>query len=259
MSVWNWVWIGLGVWVSILGIGLVIRLFIYKESVALVKTEKEEEVLPIIETNKTAGGAIRHDITGEDSVADSLRYVDEDTGDDAFAGVMDEISRRTTSPQRISKIKTKKVPATEAVSQEPPKTSSPPAKPAYRPAKETVVTDKTRGEIDNMITGIKSLSKEIEPAHLGEIDLNDPELEHLRESQIVRQLAATLVSEVKSEEASEGKYSKMNLDASLFFDEEDAAFFEKEFEWNPEDEDSITDKELKKGLSTSSESEKNET
>lgn len=234
MDLWSWIWIGLGFWAALIGLGLVIRLFVYKEAVPVVESKKAPEKLPKIETNKRSGGAVRHAVDGSE-VDDELENIALDSGDDAYAAVMDELSRQT-GPQRISKIKIKKVPAAEVQKEKKPSPTPPPSS----SSRQSVVTEKTRESIQNLITGVKSISRE-EAEQLSE-DLSEQDLEQLRESQIIHKLASTLVSEVKVEEAKEGKYSKVSLDASLFFDEEDVNFFEKEFEWDPEDEDSITDK-----------------
>ncbi len=103
---------------------------------------------------------------------------------------------------------------------------------------ETVVTEKTREEMFEMISAVKSLTKEMPRPNLDEVDMSDEEIKRLNESGVVEGLADTLMSKVQTDEIEGKRFSKMTLDASLFFDESDVDFFEKEF--------GATSEELKK-------------
>lgn len=94
---------------------------------------------------------------------------------------------------------------------------------------ETNVTDKTRDEMFEMISQVKSLTQELARPDFSQLDPNDEELKKLQESELVKNLADTMISEVHTEGPDNKKFSKMMIDASLFFDESDQAFFEKEF------------------------------
>jgi len=94
---------------------------------------------------------------------------------------------------------------------------------------EAKVTEKTREEMFEMISQVKSLTQEISRPDFSQLDPNDEELKKLQESELVKNLADTMISEVHTEGPDNKKFSKMMLDASLFFDESDQAFFEKEF------------------------------
>lgn len=94
---------------------------------------------------------------------------------------------------------------------------------------DAVLTEKTREEMFEMISQVKSLTQEIQRPRLEEIDLSDEEVKKLNDSGVVRGLIETLMTEVQVEESNGEKFSKMTLDASLFFDESDVDFFEKEF------------------------------
>lgn len=238
MEVMTWVWIGLGVWAVIFVIAFLVHVFVLKDRVTI--SDKKEEYLHKIETNKRAGGAL-HTLSGDvaEEAQDIALY--EDEGDEKFHRMMKALDKKTV----VADMSHLEPPSPS--SPKPSSPASPPAKtlkPTYQPPKQAVVTEKTRSDIDQMITGIRSLAQEMDVNHLKDLDDDDPEIQKLRESDIVVKLAETLVSDVKTEVDEVGKYSKMSLDASLFFDEEDVDFFEKEFEWDPEDEESITDKQL---------------
>lgn len=95
--------------------------------------------------------------------------------------------------------------------------------------KEVVVTERTREEMFEMLSGVKSLTQEMSRPNFDDIDLTDSEIAQLKDNEIVKSLAETLLSDVQTEEVKGQKFSKMSLDASLFFDETDVGFFEKEF------------------------------
>ncbi len=94
---------------------------------------------------------------------------------------------------------------------------------------DAVLTEKTRDEMFEMISQVRSLTQEIQRPKPEELDLSDDEIKKLNESGVVRGLIETLMTEVQIEESNGHKFSKMTLDASLFFDESDVDFFEKEF------------------------------
>jgi hypothetical protein len=94
---------------------------------------------------------------------------------------------------------------------------------------EAVVTEKTREEMFEMISQVKSLTQEISRPKLEDVDMSDEEIRKLNESGVVKGLIETLMSDVQTDEVQGQKFSKMTLDASLFFDESDVDFFEKEF------------------------------
>jgi len=91
------------------------------------------------------------------------------------------------------------------------------------------LTDKTRDEMFEMISQVKSLTQELARPDFSKLDPDDEELKKLQESELVKGLADTIISEVQTEGPDNHKFSKMMLDASLFFDESDQDFFEKEF------------------------------
>lgn len=98
----------------------------------------------------------------------------------------------------------------------------------HRPQKAIVITEKTRERMQSMMSSVQSLTGEMKrPDDFQELE--DEEFEKLKDSGVVRALAETLLSEVSIEQSPSGKYSKMTLDASLFFDESDVDFFEEEF------------------------------
>jgi|GEM_PF-3602333 len=103
------------------------------------------------------------------------------------------------------------------------------AKPLFplQPKKESVITEKTREEIDQMISTVTSVTSEMKrPDYQA---MNEEEMEALKDTDLIRSLAQTLVSDVVSEDDPAGKYSKMTVDGSLIFDEEDVNFFERVF------------------------------
>ncbi len=91
--------------------------------------------------------------------------------------------------------------------------------------KETKITEKTREEISGIFSSVKSLTGTQESPPAEEIDL-----EGLRQSGIVQALAQNLVTEVSVEEAQDGKFSKMTVEASLLFDDEKAEEVESKSE-----------------------------
>lgn len=99
--------------------------------------------------------------------------------------------------------------------------------------KKSVVTEKTREEMDTMISSVSSLTQEMQRPDFAA--MSQEEEEELKESDIVKALASTLISEVSIKEKEGHKLSKLSLDASLVFDEHDVDFFEKEFSATSED------------------------
>lgn len=87
--------------------------------------------------------------------------------------------------------------------------------------RETKITEKTRQEMTNVITGVKSITS-AQPRP----DLTPPEelqkaAEALQSSEVVSALAGTLVSEVATDQTETGKFSKLSLDGTMLFDESD--------------------------------------
>lgn len=85
-------------------------------------------------------------------------------------------------------------------------------------SQETQVTERTREQIQNVVSNVKSISleerKTLEPSK------ESIEAE-LKDSQIIQSLADTLVSQPHTDETEAGRFSKMMVDASLIFDPED--------------------------------------
>lgn len=100
--------------------------------------------------------------------------------------------------------------------------------------KDAVVTEKTRDEIEGLFDNVSSLTQEMKRPDFAE-EVSEEKMEELQESEVVKALAQTLLSDVKVEEKEGHKYSKLSMDASLLFDESDVSFFEKEFEATPEE------------------------
>jgi len=84
--------------------------------------------------------------------------------------------------------------------------------------RESVITDKTRQEITSVISGVKSITG-VQPRPPDFQSL--AEAEDFENSGVVTALAETMISNVSSEQTDQGKFSKMSLDASLVFDEND--------------------------------------
>lgn len=98
----------------------------------------------------------------------------------------------------------------------------------HRVAKPAMLTDAKREELHGMLDSVQSLTGELKrPENIDE--LTDDERQQLEDSGVVKALVETLLSEVQIETTEQGKYSKLSVDASLFFDEGDVEFFEKEF------------------------------
>jgi hypothetical protein len=110
---------------------------------------------------------------------------------------------------------------------------------------EVKVTEKTRAEMDEMITGLNSLTQHMRRPDWAE-KMKEEDEEQLKDSGVVKALAETLISEVQIKEAEDGKLSKMTLDGSLLFEEEDVNFFEKEFGATKDDIESSKTKPKKK-------------
>lgn len=87
-----------------------------------------------------------------------------------------------------------------------------------KPPPEMIVTEKTRVQMNNMLSSITAI-KPIEPPPKKEEPPID--LKALEDSAIVEALAKTMISEPQSENSQSGKFSKMTIDAVLLFDEED--------------------------------------
>jgi len=98
---------------------------------------------------------------------------------------------------------------------------------------KVVLTEKTREEMETMMTSVSSLTQEMKKPDFDA--MSQEEEDELKESDIVKALASTLISEVSTKEKDGHKLSKMSLDASLVFDEHDVDFFEKEFSATSED------------------------
>lgn len=99
--------------------------------------------------------------------------------------------------------------------------------------KETKVTEKTREEIGELFSNVTSLTQEMKRPNF--VEMTEEEEDALKDSDIIKSLAQTLVSEVESKEVDGLKMSKMSFDASLMFEESDVDFFEKEFGATDED------------------------
>jgi len=91
------------------------------------------------------------------------------------------------------------------------------------------MTEKSREEIKDIMSSVSSLTQQLKRPESIEPEPSEEEIVELKESNIVQALAETLITEVKVDETDQGRFSKMTLDASLFFGESDVDFFEKEF------------------------------
>jgi hypothetical protein len=99
--------------------------------------------------------------------------------------------------------------------------SRPPA-PAAVPIPDMVITSKTREEITGIISKVKSVTPtapEVSPEELKAIREN--QIQKLEDSGVVEALAGNLVSKVDTDTTAQGKFSKMTLEASLIFDDEE--------------------------------------
>lgn len=109
---------------------------------------------------------------------------------------------------------------------------------------DLVVTEKTKEEMDDLFAGVSSLTSEMKRPEFAEMD--EQKKQELEQSDLIASLASTLLSQVETQTAEDGKkLSKMSLDASLIFDESDVEFFEKEFEASSEDIEAAKIKEKK--------------
>jgi len=115
------------------------------------------------------------------------------------------------------------------------------ARPEFTTKKSTVVLEKTREEIEGLMSGVSSLTQEMKRPDFQH--MSDEDLAKLQESDIVESLSRTLLSEVEIKEKDGLRHSKLSVDASLVFDEHDVDFFEKEFEATKEDIEAAKRKE----------------
>lgn len=85
---------------------------------------------------------------------------------------------------------------------------------------EAVVTEKTREEMQDMFSSVRSLTGEQKREEAwNEEELDQEAREKLENSGILHSFAEALVSQVKIEESEYGKFSKMSVDASMLFEE----------------------------------------
>jgi hypothetical protein len=101
--------------------------------------------------------------------------------------------------------------------------------PGFAKPKPAAMTEKSREEIKDIMSSVSSLTQQLKRPESIEPEPSEEEIVELKESNIVQALAETLITEVKVDETDQGRFSKMTLDASLFFGESDVDFFEKEF------------------------------
>lgn len=101
--------------------------------------------------------------------------------------------------------------------------------PGFAKPKPAAMTEKSREEIKDIMSSVSSLTQQLNRPESIEPEPSEEEIVELKESNIVQALAETLITEVKVDESDQGRFSKMTLDASLFFGESDVEFFEKEF------------------------------
>ena len=83
--------------------------------------------------------------------------------------------------------------------------------------RDVKITEKMRDEIDGIFNSVKSLSEEQGVTS----DTGSVNIEALKDSGVIEAFAGSMVSEVTTEESPEGKFSKMTLEASLLFEEDD--------------------------------------
>lgn len=91
-----------------------------------------------------------------------------------------------------------------------------PAPEAFKP--NTKVTEKTKSEMTGIIANVKSLTSE-QPRKM--TPPTAEELQALNSSEVIEAIAQTMISDVSVEEAKEGKFAKMTIEAELIFDESD--------------------------------------
>lgn len=106
-----------------------------------------------------------------------------------------------------------------------------------------IVRQETREEIEGMIEGVTSLTSEMKRPNFEA--LSEEKRAELESTDLVKALASTLLSEIKTREQEGHKYSRLTMDASLLFEEEDVEFFEKEFEATAEDIENAKRKDSK--------------
>lgn len=88
------------------------------------------------------------------------------------------------------------------------------------PKKETIVTEKTRENMTGLIGSVKSIQTSSDTGDTSKDEINSKGLE---ESGLIQTMAQDMVSQVTSDGESHQKFSKMSLDASLIFDDEESA------------------------------------
>ncbi len=120
-------------------------------------------------------------------------------------------------------------PSVRETSEKPIMTGSVPVPSGLGKPKSSAMTEKSRDEIQEVMSSVSSLTRELKHSKVEKVEESEDEVVQLKESDIVQALAETLISEVKVDETQQGRFSKVSLDASLFFDETDVDFFEKEF------------------------------
>ncbi|MBN8556043.1 MAG: hypothetical protein J0L93_11410, partial [Deltaproteobacteria bacterium] len=83
--------------------------------------------------------------------------------------------------------------------------------------RDVKITEKMRGEIDDIFKSVKSLNNDQPVTN----ETGSVNIEALKDSGVIQAFAGSMVSEVTSEEFPEGKFSKMTLEASLLFDDDE--------------------------------------
>ncbi len=88
--------------------------------------------------------------------------------------------------------------------------------------KDVKVTDQTKSEMTDLISNVKTLTgTQARPDWTEAPAVQQEQIKALESSEVLQALAQTMLSEVTTENAPEGKFSKLSLDASLVFDETD--------------------------------------
>lgn len=80
--------------------------------------------------------------------------------------------------------------------------------------KDMHITEDTRNEISGIFQSITSVQS-------AEIKEEEVDVDALHQSGVLEALAQTMISEVQTEDAKEGRFSKMTVEAALLFDESD--------------------------------------
>ncbi|TVQ79876.1 MAG: hypothetical protein EA369_03760 [Bradymonadales bacterium] len=99
--------------------------------------------------------------------------------------------------------------------------------PRLVPTQTPAANKKAREDLMRLISDLKSVRKEEFFQSLPNEDVSE---EEFSSSEIINALVGTLISEVEVKGEDSEKLSKLSLDASLLFDEEEAESFAKEFE-----------------------------